>query len=702
MRRFTISLLLMLLTVASFAQFNLSANITNVPQGISYQAVVRDGSNIIAANEEFEVQITISAELANGTTASEYTETHTVKTNENGLFTLVIGQGSSSLQFSEFNWAIQGATYKIATQTPYGSDTAQLLSVPFAFYAANAGNIDTKAIAAALSNEDVQKLLNFVKTADVEALLAEYAKKDAIPTVPTKVSAFENDANYITEHQDISGKANKSEMTITAGDDADKATIQLKEGTSATVLTAHQSLEGYATINDIPTKVSELENDAEYLTAHQDISGKADKVDMTITPGTGANADKATIQLKKGTSATVLTAHQSLEGYATISDIPTKVSELENDAEYITANALSNYYTKKQSDDKYALKTDAYTKAESDERYVKSEKVYTKSEVDALINDKITFLSMEGEIEAKYSVSASKKVAFSKGNLQYNYNSKQWSFAEEQYNTVDKTCVNSSTTPKKYEIGSNKKTDLFWWATSGWNNGKNVYSPLCVYVNNTYNNEYRLIAANQTLYVGGDMSSSKPNADWGVYNAITNGENKAGVWRTLTEAEWDYLLRSRPRASYKRCLAQIAITSNSSSVKGLLLLPDNWEEVSVDDNGTATTRVKNAVGTTNYAVLGDAQLKDLEKKYGVVFLPSYRGHATILAKGDFGSSVEYNGIAFGYSYNNKAGDDNKAFYWSSTDYNTYSSYAVDPLKPGTGTYKESKEVGGFVRLVRDL
>lgn len=260
MRRFTISLLLMLLTVASFAQFNLSANITNVPQGISYQAVVRDGSNIIAANEEFEVQITISAELANGTTASEYTETHTVKTNENGLFTLVIGQGSSSQQFSEFNWAIQGATYKIATQTPYGSDTAQLLSVPFAFYAANAGNIDTKAIAAALSNEDVQKLLNFVKTADVEALLAEYAKKDAIPTVPTKVSAFENDANYLIEHQDISGKANKSEMTITAGtgDDADKATIQLKEGTSATVLTAHQSLENLQ--NQIDALQSALEN----------------------------------------------------------------------------------------------------------------------------------------------------------------------------------------------------------------------------------------------------------------------------------------------------------------------------------------------------------------------------------------------------------------------------------------------------------
>ena len=34
--------------------------------------------------------------------------------------------------------------------------------------------------------------------------------KPTIPTVPTDVSAFNNDAGYLTEHQDISGKADKS------------------------------------------------------------------------------------------------------------------------------------------------------------------------------------------------------------------------------------------------------------------------------------------------------------------------------------------------------------------------------------------------------------------------------------------------------------------------------------------------------------
>lgn len=42
--------------------------------------------------------------------------------------------------------------------------------------------------------------------------LSEYAKKTELPTVPTKVSAFENDKGYLTEHQDISKLASKDEL----------------------------------------------------------------------------------------------------------------------------------------------------------------------------------------------------------------------------------------------------------------------------------------------------------------------------------------------------------------------------------------------------------------------------------------------------------------------------------------------------------
>jgi len=82
---------------------------------------------------------------------------------------------------------------------------------------------------------------------------------------------------------DISGKADKSEMAV-ADNNNGTVTITLKTGTSATVLTQHQSLTGYAlssslaavatsgSYNDllnkptIPTKVSDLTNDSGFIT----------------------------------------------------------------------------------------------------------------------------------------------------------------------------------------------------------------------------------------------------------------------------------------------------------------------------------------------------------------------------------------------------------------------------------------------------
>ena len=49
----------------------------------------------------------------------------------------------------------------------------------------------------------------------------------------------------------------------------------------------------------------------QYLTS-TDISGKADKSEMSVTNGTGTDVDKVTIQLKSGTSATVLKSHQDV------------------------------------------------------------------------------------------------------------------------------------------------------------------------------------------------------------------------------------------------------------------------------------------------------------------------------------------------------------------------------------------------------
>ena len=55
---------------------------------------------------------------------------------------------------------------------------------------------------------------------DIDALEAaanNYALKTEIPTVPTKVSAFENDKGYLTEHQDLSAYALKTEIPSVEG-----------------------------------------------------------------------------------------------------------------------------------------------------------------------------------------------------------------------------------------------------------------------------------------------------------------------------------------------------------------------------------------------------------------------------------------------------------------------------------------------------
>ena len=96
---------------------------------------------------------------------------------------------------------------------------------------------------------------------DVEALAA------SIPTVPTKVSAFENDANYLTEHQDISGKQDviADLATIRANAELGATAIQEIPDTYATKEYVREQIEGI-NIPTVPTNVSEFTNDAGYLT----------------------------------------------------------------------------------------------------------------------------------------------------------------------------------------------------------------------------------------------------------------------------------------------------------------------------------------------------------------------------------------------------------------------------------------------------
>lgn len=125
----------LVLSAMSFAQ---------VPQMMSYQAVVRGSDNSLVTNSEVSVRISILQGSADGTAV--YTETHSATTNTNGLVAIEIGDGTSSDDFSAINWA--NGPYFVKTETDVnGGDNydvigvSQLLSVPYAMYAQTAGNV---------------------------------------------------------------------------------------------------------------------------------------------------------------------------------------------------------------------------------------------------------------------------------------------------------------------------------------------------------------------------------------------------------------------------------------------------------------------------------------------------------------------------------------------------------------------------------
>ena len=80
-----------------------------------------------------------------------------------------------------------------------------------------------------------------------------------------------------------------------------------------------------------------------------DLSGYALKSEMLVTPGTGADADKTTIQLKSGTTATVLTQHQDISGKADkdADAVAGNIAEFDSNGNPVdSGHALSEYKTK--------------------------------------------------------------------------------------------------------------------------------------------------------------------------------------------------------------------------------------------------------------------------------------------------------------------------------------------------------------------
>ena len=226
-----------------------------------------------------------------------------------------------------------------------------------------------------------------------------------------------------------------------------------------------------------------------------------------------------------------------------------------------------------------------------------------------------------------FSVSATLKVAFSPGNLQWSSSNgtntatthkvagggtkagtwrfalNPWDFVGTQNNgkvgNVYGVGGNTSTICNNTDIGENYRgwIDLFGWATSGVGLGP--------WSTSTGNSAYGGNGNN-------NITGTYKNYDWGVYNAIYNPQtyvtDPPGTWRTLTESEWNYLLFSRGGQRYAKATV--------NGVKGLIIMPDGWSTSTYTLNNRNTANSNFSSNT-----ITAAQWTTLEKS-GCVFIPA--------------------------------------------------------------------------------
>ena len=250
-----------------------------------------------------------------------------------------------------------------------------------------------------------------------------------------------------------------------------------------------------------------------------------------------------------------------------------------------------------------------------------------------------------------FSVSSTKQVYFSHGNLQYQASSNKWRFAKEQYDFIYeyasfgtvKNADNTQTSPSY-----NGWIDLFGWGTGN----------------------------NPTL-LSEDLADYSQFTDWGSNpiqdnNGITSGSN---VWRTMSKDEWEFLLETRNNAANLKGVGGILRTeprAKEGFMKGIILLPDNW----VCPNGLNF----NPADINKYTL---SEWRQMEKA-GAVFLP-YTGERRANSQKTWINS----GIT----------------YWtSSTEGSTGKVYRVD-LTIDTGQIYlrlySNQYYGYAVRLIRD-
>lgn len=166
----------------------------------------------------------------------------------------------------------------------------------------------------------------------------------------------------------------------------------------------------------------------------------------------------------------------------------------------------------------------------------------------------------------EFSVSATQKVVFSPGLLQYQPSSKTWKFAQDQITYIGNNPGNSTCANTKLDE-SNRATMEDWIDLFPYGHSCDEYPPYeCLNVN-----------ANYFSHVNGakNLVGSYGKYDWGA-NKIMNGgkDDDEYTWRLLTADEYKYLTAidvDGRKTTVEDRYCRIVI---DNTIRGLLLFPD--------------------------------------------------------------------------------------------------------------------------------
>ena len=300
--------------------------------------------------------------------------------------------------------------------------------------------------------------------------------------------------------------------------------------------------------------------------------------------------------------------------------------------------------------------------------------------------------------QGEFHVSANQVVYFSAGNLQYKPSDQKWRIAENQWDFVGFYYPSPTTTGATHygtvRGGSNRYTqfiitnnslsdwtywiDLFGWGTSGYSGVTNQAMP------------YDYVTTGK---VYGGSANLDANYDWGK-NTIWYGERSApaGTWRTLTAAEWDYLLGkgfsvlSRTVSGGKglgKTHSLVKVRVGDVDIPGLLIYPDGY--LATDPHPSTH------VGTTTI---------NLSDYPSCAFLPCAGIRSGIITE----NSIDYPNItALPGQVTDPLG-----YYWTADYYNTNNAGFIqfpdlaNDLRYSYNTADANRWKGASVRLVYDV